>query len=233
MVCKCVQVPPDVLSRIQSIRGNGVLPVAGCDVTAEGLRVRVDRCSAFQNALSAENTDLRLVPQRQEHVLINCPALHVKSSPLHPDSLALVQLRTVLVADHLRALFMRRGWVNCLNLHIFTCHVLGEGILCFDLVQLGNDRSVSGCFLLGAVICASYLCHAGACCLPAFKILKLSFVPWNKLMTCLGVYCIYLVCVSPWPEVLVKLDGWKDGWINVHWYNICIFWFLIPLTVTT
>ncbi|XP_062854526.1 DALR anticodon-binding domain-containing protein 3 [Trichomycterus rosablanca] len=104
------QVPPDILSRIQSLRGDGVLPVAGCDVTAEGLRVTVDRCAAFRTVLSAENTYLRPVAQRQEHVLINCPALHAKSAPLNPDSLALGQLRAVLIADHLRALLMRQGY---------------------------------------------------------------------------------------------------------------------------
>ncbi|XP_037391654.1 DALR anticodon-binding domain-containing protein 3 [Pygocentrus nattereri] len=104
------QVPPAVLSRILTLRGNGVLPVAGCEVTAEGLRVSVDHCAAFRGVLCGMAAYLRPAAQRQGCVLINCPALHAKQAPPSPDSLTLGQLRTILIADHIGALLRRQGY---------------------------------------------------------------------------------------------------------------------------
>ncbi|XP_060737451.1 DALR anticodon-binding domain-containing protein 3 [Tachysurus vachellii] len=104
------QVPPAIMRRVLSLRGGGVLPLAGCDITTEGLRVTVDRCTAFRGVLCGINTYLRPASQRQGCVLINCPALHAKKDPPTPDTLTLGQLRTVLIADHLRAVLLRQGY---------------------------------------------------------------------------------------------------------------------------
>ncbi|XP_076860058.1 DALR anticodon-binding domain-containing protein 3 isoform X2 [Brachyhypopomus gauderio] len=104
------QVPSTVLSRILTLRGCGVLPVAGCEVTSEGLRVTVDRCEAFRGVLCGTSAYLRSATQRQGRVLINCPALHAKQALPSPDTLSLGQLRTVLIADHLGALLRRQGY---------------------------------------------------------------------------------------------------------------------------
>ncbi|KAI5095178.1 DALR anticodon-binding domain-containing protein 3 [Silurus meridionalis] len=104
------QVPQAVIRRVLSLRGSGVLPLAGCDVTAEGLCVTVDRCTSFRGVLCGMNAYLRPATQRQGCVLINCPALHAKQAPPTPDSLTLVQLRTVLIADHLGAVLLRQGY---------------------------------------------------------------------------------------------------------------------------
>ncbi|XP_058246094.1 DALR anticodon-binding domain-containing protein 3 [Hemibagrus wyckioides] len=104
------QVPPGILRRVLSLRGNGVLPLAGCDITAEGLRVTVDRCTVFQGVLCGINAYLRPATQRQGCVVINCPALHAKQALPTPDTLTLGQLRTVLIADHLRAVLLRQGY---------------------------------------------------------------------------------------------------------------------------
>lgn len=105
------QVPSDVLSAVRSLRGSGVLPVGATEVTAEGLRVCVDRCAAFRGVLCGIMPYLRPAAQRQGCVLINCPALHTKQSVPSPDTLALGQLRTVLIADHLGAQLRRQGYV--------------------------------------------------------------------------------------------------------------------------
>ncbi|KAK1801132.1 hypothetical protein P4O66_022833 [Electrophorus voltai] len=104
------QVPSAVLSRVLTLRGCGVLPVAGCEVTTEGLRVTVDRCAAFRGVLCGASAYLRSAAQKQGCVLINCPALHAKQAPPSPDTLTLGQLRTVLIADHLGALLRRQGY---------------------------------------------------------------------------------------------------------------------------
>ncbi|KAK3540297.1 hypothetical protein QTP70_029606 [Hemibagrus guttatus] len=104
------QVPPAILRRVLSLRGNGVLPLAGCDITTEGLRVTVDRCTVFRGVLCGINAYLRPGTQRQGCVLINCPALHARQAPPTPDTLTLGQLRTVLIADHLRAVLLRQGY---------------------------------------------------------------------------------------------------------------------------
>ncbi|RXN29457.1 DALR anticodon-binding domain-containing 3 isoform X2 [Labeo rohita] len=104
------EVPSDVLSGIRSLRGSGVLPMGATEVTAEGLRVCVDRCAAFKGVLCGITPYLRPAAQRQGCVLINCPALHTKQTVPSPDTLALGQLRTVLIADHLGAQLRRQGY---------------------------------------------------------------------------------------------------------------------------
>ncbi len=109
--CICFQVPSDVLSGIHSLHGSGVLPIGATEVTPEGLRVCVDRCAAFRAVLCGITPYLRPAAQRQGCVLINCPALHTKQTVPSPDTLALGQLRTVLIADHLGGQLRRQGCV--------------------------------------------------------------------------------------------------------------------------
>ncbi|CAK6972913.1 DALR anticodon-binding domain-containing protein 3 [Scomber scombrus] len=99
------------MSRVLSLHGSGVLPVAGGEVMGEGLRVRVDRTAAFRAVLAGGATEY-LTPsgQRQGCVVINCPALHPKPNTPTPDTLTLGQLRTVLLADHMGALLRRQGF---------------------------------------------------------------------------------------------------------------------------
>ncbi|KAK5863269.1 hypothetical protein PBY51_000312 [Eleginops maclovinus] len=104
------QVPPVVMSRVLCLRGSGVLPVAGGEVTGEGLRVRVDRAAAFKAVLADAATEyLKPSGQRQGCVVLNCYALHPKPNTPTPDTLTLGQLRTVLLADHMGALLRRQG----------------------------------------------------------------------------------------------------------------------------
>uniref|UniRef100_A0A3Q3KW29 DALR anticodon-binding domain-containing protein 3-like n=1 Tax=Mastacembelus armatus TaxID=205130 RepID=A0A3Q3KW29_9TELE len=105
------QVPPAVMSRVLSLRGSGVLPVAAGEVMDEGLRVRVDRAAAFKAVLAGGATEY-LMPssKKQGCVVLNCPALHSKPSTPTPDTLTLGQLRTVLLADHMGALLRRQGF---------------------------------------------------------------------------------------------------------------------------
>nr|XP_057940765.1 DALR anticodon-binding domain-containing protein 3 [Doryrhamphus excisus] len=105
------QIPPAVMSRVLSVRGRGVLPVAGGEVMDEGLRVRVDRAAAFKAVLVGGATEY-LTPsaQRQGCVVLNCPALHPKPNPPTPESLTLGQLRTILLADHMGALLRGQGF---------------------------------------------------------------------------------------------------------------------------
>ncbi|XP_071204579.1 DALR anticodon-binding domain-containing protein 3-like [Salvelinus alpinus] len=114
------QVPPAVMVRVQSLRGTGVLPVAGGELMGEGLRVRVDRTAAFQKVLSDASVYLKPPCQRQGCVMLNCPALHPKPNLPSPDTLTLGQLRTVLLTDHLGALLRRRGFI------VSCCPVLPE-----------------------------------------------------------------------------------------------------------
>uniref|UniRef100_A0A8C7KZY7 DALR anticodon binding domain containing 3 n=1 Tax=Oncorhynchus kisutch TaxID=8019 RepID=A0A8C7KZY7_ONCKI len=95
------QVPPAVMVRVQSLRGTGVLPVAGGELIGEGLRVWVDRTAAFQKVLSDVSVYLKPPCQRQGYVVLNCPALHPKPNVPSPDTLTLGQLRNVLLTDHL------------------------------------------------------------------------------------------------------------------------------------
>uniref|UniRef100_A0A8C5DDU8 DALR anticodon binding domain-containing protein n=1 Tax=Gouania willdenowi TaxID=441366 RepID=A0A8C5DDU8_GOUWI len=105
------QVPPAVLSRVLSLRGPGVLPVADGEMMSEGLRVRVDHAAAFKAVLSGGAVDyLGLSSHTKGCVVINCPALHPKPSPPTPDSLTIGQLRTVLLSDHMGALLKRQGF---------------------------------------------------------------------------------------------------------------------------
>ncbi|XP_042264932.1 DALR anticodon-binding domain-containing protein 3 isoform X2 [Thunnus maccoyii] len=99
------------MSRVLSLRGSGVLPVAGGEVMGEGLRVRVDRAAAFRAVLAGGATEY-LTPsgQRQGCVVLNCPALHPKPNTPTPDTLTLGQLRTVLLADHMGALLRKQGF---------------------------------------------------------------------------------------------------------------------------
>lgn len=98
------------MSRVLSLRGSGVLPVAGGEVMGEGLRVRVDRTAAFTAVLADGATEyLKPSSQRQGGVVLNCPALHPKPNTPTPDTLTLGQLRTVLLADHMGALLRRQG----------------------------------------------------------------------------------------------------------------------------
>uniref|UniRef100_A0A3Q3MTN7 DALR anticodon binding domain containing 3 n=1 Tax=Mastacembelus armatus TaxID=205130 RepID=A0A3Q3MTN7_9TELE len=105
------QVPPAVMSRVLSLRGSGVLPVAAGEVMDEGLRVRVDRAAAFRAVLAGGATEY-LMPssKKQGCVVLNCPALHSKPNTPTPDTLTLGQLRTVLLADHMGALLRRQGF---------------------------------------------------------------------------------------------------------------------------
>ncbi|XP_029579313.1 DALR anticodon-binding domain-containing protein 3-like isoform X1 [Salmo trutta] len=114
------QVPPAVMVRLQSLRGTGVLPVAGGELMGEGLRVRVDRTAAFQKVLSDSSLYLTPPCQRQGCVVLNCPALHPKPNLPSPDTLTLGQLRTVLLTDHLGALLRRQGFI------VSCCPVLPE-----------------------------------------------------------------------------------------------------------
>ncbi|TMS16210.1 DALR anticodon-binding domain-containing protein 3, partial [Larimichthys crocea] len=105
------QVPPAVMSRVLSLRGSGILPVAGGEVMGEGLRVRVDRAAAFKAVLAGGATEyLKPSSQRQGCVVLNCPAMHPKPNTPTPDTLTLGQLRTVLLADHMGALLRRQGF---------------------------------------------------------------------------------------------------------------------------
>ncbi|KTG42066.1 hypothetical protein cypCar_00015075 [Cyprinus carpio] len=104
------KVPSDVLSGVRSLHGSGVLPIGATEVTAEGLRVCVDRCAAFKGVLCGITPYLTPPAQRQGCILINCPALHTKQTTPSPDTLALGQLRTVLIADHLGAHLRRQGY---------------------------------------------------------------------------------------------------------------------------
>lgn len=104
------QVPPAVMSRVRSLRGSGVLPVAGGEVMCEGLRVRVDRGAAFRAVLAGGATEyLKPSGQKMGCVVLNCPALHPKPNTPTPDTLTLGHLRTVLLADHMGALLRRQG----------------------------------------------------------------------------------------------------------------------------
>lgn len=105
------QVPPAVMSRVLSLRGSGVLPVAGGEVMGEGLRVRVDRAATFRAVLGGGAAEyLKPLSQRQGCVVLNCPALHPKPNTPSPDTMSLGQLRTVLLADHMGALLRRQGY---------------------------------------------------------------------------------------------------------------------------
>ncbi|XP_039903584.1 LOW QUALITY PROTEIN: DALR anticodon-binding domain-containing protein 3 [Simochromis diagramma] len=105
------QVPPAVMSRVLSLRGSGVLPVAGGEVMGEGLRVRVDRAATFRAVLAGGAAEyLKPLSQRQGCVVLNCPALHPKPNTPSPDTMSLGQLRTVLLADHMGALLRRQGY---------------------------------------------------------------------------------------------------------------------------
>ncbi|XP_070767060.1 DALR anticodon-binding domain-containing protein 3 [Enoplosus armatus] len=129
------QVPPAVMSRVLSLRGSGVLPVAGGEVMGEGLRVRVDRAAAFGAVLAGGATEyLKPSSQRQGCVVLNCPALHPKPNTPTPDTLTLGHLRTVLLADHMGVLLRRQGFA------VSYCPTLPEdsGIIAF-LRALGID----------------------------------------------------------------------------------------------
>lgn len=109
-ILSCTQVPPAVMSMVQSLRGSGVLPVAGGEVMCDGLRVRVDRAPTFRAVLAGGATEyLKPSSQKQGCVVLNCTALHPKPSTPTPDTLTLGQLRTVLLADHMGALLRRQG----------------------------------------------------------------------------------------------------------------------------
>ncbi|XP_061591047.1 DALR anticodon-binding domain-containing protein 3 [Cololabis saira] len=115
------QVPPAVMSRVLSLRGSGVLPVAGGEVMGEGLRVRVDRPAAFRAVLAGGITEyLKPSSRRDGCVVLNCPALHAKPSTPTPETLSLGQLRTVLLADHMGALLRRQGF------EVFYCPTVPE-----------------------------------------------------------------------------------------------------------
>ncbi|KAK5623885.1 hypothetical protein CRENBAI_000170 [Crenichthys baileyi] len=115
------QVPPAVMSRVLSLRGSGVLPVAGGEVMGEGLRLRVDRVASFRAVLAGGTTEyLKPSSQMEGCVVLNCPALHPKPNTPTPDTLSLGQLRTVLLANHMGALFRRKGF------EVYFCPTLPE-----------------------------------------------------------------------------------------------------------
>lgn len=98
------------MSKVTSLRGSGVLPMAAGEVIREGLRVRVDRAAAFRAVLAGGATEyLKPSSQKQGCVVINCPALHAKPSTPTPETLTLGQLRTVLLSDHVGALLRKQG----------------------------------------------------------------------------------------------------------------------------
>ncbi|XP_023812201.1 DALR anticodon-binding domain-containing protein 3 isoform X2 [Oryzias latipes] len=129
------QVPPAVMSRVLSLRGSGVLPVAGAEVMGEGLRLRVDRAAAFKAVLAGQTADyLKPSSQKEGCVLINCPALHPKIYTPTPETLTLGQLRTVLLADHMGALLRSQGF------SVFYCPKLPkDGNIVAFLRALGID----------------------------------------------------------------------------------------------
>ncbi|TRY66864.1 hypothetical protein DNTS_033031, partial [Danionella cerebrum] len=104
------------------------------ETTTEGLRVCVDRSVAFRGVLCGVTPYLRPAAQRQGCVLINCPALHTKPTVPSPDTLALGQLRTILIADHLGAQLRRQGYT------ISFCPALPQGSDIVNLLKvLGID----------------------------------------------------------------------------------------------
>lgn len=110
VIFESTQVPPAVMSRVLSLHGNGVLPVAGGEVMGEGLRLRVDRAAAFRAVLAGGITEyLKPSSWSEGCVVLNCPALHSKPNTPSPESLSMGQLRTVLLADHMGALLRRQG----------------------------------------------------------------------------------------------------------------------------
>uniref|UniRef100_A0A8C3AK99 DALR anticodon binding domain containing 3 n=1 Tax=Cyclopterus lumpus TaxID=8103 RepID=A0A8C3AK99_CYCLU len=129
------QIPPAVMSRVLSLRGSGILPVAGGEVMGEGLRVRVDRAAAFKAVLAEGATEyLKPSGQRQGCVVLNCPALHPKPNTPTPETLTLGQLRTVLLADHMGALLRRQGFA------VSYCPTLPEDSDIFTFLRaLGID----------------------------------------------------------------------------------------------
>ncbi|KAK2851151.1 hypothetical protein Q5P01_007427 [Channa striata] len=129
------QVPPAVMSRVLSLHGSGVLPIAGGEVMGEGLRMRVDRAAAFRSVLTDGATEyLKPSSKRQGCVVLNCPALHPRPNIPTPDSLTLGQLRTVLLADHIGALLKRQGFT------VSFCPTLPEDSDIITFLQgLGTD----------------------------------------------------------------------------------------------
>uniref|UniRef100_A0A8C9TVF7 DALR anticodon binding domain containing 3 n=1 Tax=Scleropages formosus TaxID=113540 RepID=A0A8C9TVF7_SCLFO len=120
------QVPPAVAEHVLSARGGGALPLAGVELTDEGLRVRVDRAAVFREVLRSLPPYLQPagVAVGQGGLVLNCPALYPRQSrpaPLSPDTLTLGQLRTVLLADHQAALLRKQGF------SVSFCPVLPEG----------------------------------------------------------------------------------------------------------
>ncbi|XP_057685946.1 DALR anticodon-binding domain-containing protein 3 [Corythoichthys intestinalis] len=129
------QVPLAVMSRILSVQGRGVLPVAGGEVMDEGLRVRVDRAAAFRAVLEGGIMQYLTPPaQREGCVVLNCPALHPKPEPPTPESLTLGQLRTILLADHMGALLRGQGFT------VSMCPLLPEESVIVNFLRtLGID----------------------------------------------------------------------------------------------
>ncbi|XP_068607101.1 DALR anticodon-binding domain-containing protein 3 [Brachionichthys hirsutus] len=129
------QVPPAVMSGLRSLRGSGVLPVAGGEVTCEGLRVRVDRAAAFRAVLAGGSAAyLKPSGQKQGFAVLNCPALHSRPRTPTRDTLTLGQLRTVLLADHMGALLRRQGFA------VSYCPLLPED---GDIVTLLQDLGIN------------------------------------------------------------------------------------------
>ncbi|XP_056131071.1 DALR anticodon-binding domain-containing protein 3 [Lampris incognitus] len=115
------QVPSMVMSRVLSLCGSGVLPVADGEVMGEGLRVRVDRTACFRAVLAVGASDyMKPSCQRQGCVVLNCPALHPKPNVPTPGMLTLGQLRTVLLADHMGAMLRQQGFT------VSYCPILPE-----------------------------------------------------------------------------------------------------------
>ncbi|KAJ8257394.1 hypothetical protein GJAV_G00185140 [Gymnothorax javanicus] len=115
------KVPPHVMGRILSTHSSGVLPVAGCEVIEEGLRLRIDRVASFKDVLCGTSKYVQPSCCKQVGVVLNCPLLHPRPNLLTPDTLTLGQLRTILLADHLGALLQRQGY------SVSYCPVLPEG----------------------------------------------------------------------------------------------------------
>uniref|UniRef100_H2TLB6 DALR anticodon binding domain containing 3 n=1 Tax=Takifugu rubripes TaxID=31033 RepID=H2TLB6_TAKRU len=120
------EVPPAVMSKVTSLRGSGVLPMAAGEVMREGLRVRVDRAAAFRAVLAGGATEyLKPSGQKQGCVVINCPALHAKPNTPTPETLTLGQLRTVLLSDHVGALLRKQGFVSTKSKMVTFLQALG------------------------------------------------------------------------------------------------------------
>ncbi|NXU59817.1 DALD3 protein, partial [Turnix velox] len=98
------QVPDDVMSRVTSLGGAGVLALRGWQRTPAGLAVQVQRSEAFRRLLSLPSPPSLPPSPPGTSVLLHCPALRRPVASLRPG-----QLRPLLLADHLAQLLRAQG----------------------------------------------------------------------------------------------------------------------------